>query len=82
MTSEDILNRLDKLQLELEESKKNKVEVLSENLLLLLKFAKVKLAEREISYGIDYKSGIRSIAENLVDEMEKGKKLNIKYEKA
>lgn len=79
LTAEEILNRLDKLQLELEKAKKNKTNVLSDNLLLLIKLANIQLAERESSYGINYKSGLRSIAEDLIKDMESGKKLNVIY---
>jgi hypothetical protein len=79
LTGEEILNRLDKLQLELEEAQKNKTPILVDNLLLLIKLGSMNLAERENSYGINYKSGLRAIAENLIKDMENGKKLNIIY---
>jgi len=78
-TIEEINERLDKLKLELEEAKKNKTNVLSDNLLLLIKLGNIQLAERESSYGINYKSGLRSIAEDLIKEIESGKKINVIY---
>lgn len=79
LTAEEILARLDKLQLELEESKKNKVNVRYDTILTLIKLGNIQLAERELEYGINFKSILRKVAEDLIKEIESGKKLNIIY---
>lgn len=78
-TIKEINERLDKLQLELEESKKNKVNVRYDTILTLIKLGNIQLAERELEYGINFKSILRKVAEDLIKEIESGKKLNIIY---
>lgn len=78
-TIKEINERLEKLQLELEEAKKNKVNVRYDTVLTLIKLGNIQLAERELEYGINFKSILRKVSEDLIKDMEKGKKINIIY---
>lgn len=74
MDMEDQLLRLERM---IKEVRKNTVSFNTSNLIMLLKIANRQLEIEESGFGSNFKSGLRNMCEDLVEDLENGKKINL-----